>query len=688
MTQTSAGPKDQKRFRIFPHILTYIAYVGASLIVWNLYANYDTEPAFVFAPQGVSLAAFIILGYAAAPAVALASLTASVTHKFPWLIIGAHILSSVALPAVALMALRALGFRATFERVRDIGIFATVTVFAASIVPSISVFSRELYTSYFGPIQTISWLHLYVGSLVSMVMLTPLITCWAAGWPRMPKWKWVEPLLLIFLINALVFAYSVLPIFEKTGPFLYTVLLLPCFIVTLVIVLRYGMHFTTLTIATTSVLALLLSVNALNGDTSVLSLDERLLILEITLITFSFFFYILATIEENRKQAVVALQEYSHSLRRSLDARELDAEAKNQFISVLGHEIRNPLAAILSSVELLRLNSHDEAQRTRLLESIEDRVHSMGRLLDDIFDISRITRNKIVLKKGVLRARECLRRAAESVEFYMRKNKHYFKVSLPEPTVLLEADPVRIDQILANLLLNAIKYTPQGGHIELSGAYESGWLTVHVRDNGVGLSKDEQKRIFEPFMQINPRQSLMGGVGLGLTLAKNLTEMHGGSVAVESDGPGKGSDFIVRLPASEGSISEKARPAPYVITDGTEALIVDDNKKSAEAMSKLLRMHGMRAKTAFSGMEALEKAPRKKTDVVLLDIGLPDIDGFEVAKRLRGSHNPCILIALSGYGQPEHKHKARQAGFDHYLTKPASISQILELVRAGRGRRE
>lgn len=696
MTHPSDKPIERKQSQLSAYILTYFTYAAISLVVWSLYVHYDTEPAFVFAPQGISLAAFILLGYAAAPAVALASLTASIIHGFPWFIIGSHVISSVALPATALLALRALGFRPSFERVRDFGFFAIVAVLVAAIVPSISVLSRALYSMYFEPIQAISWLHLYVGSLVSMVILTPLVTCWAARWPHMPKKRWVEPLLLIFLLNAMVYTYSVFPIFDKTGPFLTTLFLLPCFIVILLIALRHGMHFTTLAVATTSVLVLLLSITAMNSETSVLSLDERLLILEITLIAFSFFLYILASIEESRKRAVATLEEYSRSLRRSLDARELDAEAKNQFISMLGHEIRNPLAAILSSVEILRNSTYTEQERARLLKGIETRVHSMGRLLDDIFDISRITRNKIVLKPEVLRAQKCLRSAADSVEYYIRKNKHHFDVSLPGTSVLLKADPVRIDQILTNLLLNAIKYTPQGGHIALTGTYEPDWLTIQVRDSGVGLTKDQQVRIFEPFMQINPRQSLMGGVGLGLTLAKNLTELHGGSIAVRSDGLGRGSVFTVRLPAYLGStrqasldLPQAKQAMPVQAPAGKEAatnpavsvLVVDDNEEAAGAMSRLLRAHGVSAQTAFNGADALKKAPLKARDAVLLDIGLPDMDGFEVAKRLREKKNPAILIALSGFGQPEHKHAAKLAGFDHYLTKPVSVTQILELIR-------
>jgi signal transduction histidine kinase/CheY-like chemotaxis protein len=442
-----------------------------------------------------------------------------------------------------------------------------------------------------------------------------------------------------------------------------------------------------------SLAMLTVSVSAISGrilghpaNPQGLDIPAQIVAAQTSLIVFALLFYFVAALEEARRDASLKLRAHSLELEEVVKEKEMISEAKTDFIAMLGHEIRNPLASLLFSLELLKVGGADAVQRAQITESMEDSVGLMNRLLEDMLDVARIARKNLVLRREFVIAGDVLGRAAEEALPLMHKNKHQFSITLPDTTVMIDADPVRIRQVVSNLLINAAKYTPEGGSIELHSSFDprEGVLDIRVKDTGIGLSEEEQKRIFEPFTQINPGRTLKGGIGLGLTLAQRLVELHEGMISVRSDGPGLGSEFIVRIPAHKVLQTQIASEAPQVNDTAQKGigtvLVVDDNVDAARSLSKLLEHYGFKSAVAHSGTEALEKAMATGPDTIVLDIGLPDISGFEVAKRLRAARSSSLLIALSGYGQDKNKSEAREIGFDHYFTKPVSVAQILDII--------
>lgn len=357
---------------------------------------------------------------------------------------------------------------------------------------------------------------------------------------------------------------------------------------------------------------------------------------------------------------------------------------KNEFLAMLAHELRNPLDAIRNSVQLLRMTTGDKRQN-RGRDIIERQTGKLARLIDELLDISRITQGRIHLHKKPVEVSTVLAGAVETVQPLMNERRHKLRVSVKEP-LWLAGDPARLEQILVNLLTNAGKYTEPGGCITVTARRDAATVIVQVRDNGIGMSPGTLSRAFELFSQNVPTLDRSGGgLGIGLALVKRLTEMHGGSIKASSEGPGRGSEFTLRLPLDEtaGDLS-----SPTAATTATAAgpsrrvLVVDDNRDSAEVLSQLLTITGHQVQTDYSGATALESAAAFHPDVVLLDIGLPGLDGYEVAKRLRQKpeFKQTLLIAVSGYCQEQDRKRSREAGFDHHLAKPIDHETLSTLL--------
>src|SRR3989344_4407921 len=374
-------------------------------------------------------------------------------------------------------------------------------------------------------------------------------------------------------------------------------------------------------------------------------------------------------------------------------------------MAIIAHELRNPLAPILSSLELIKVHARGRADTLRLISTAEKNAHNMSKLLDDLLEISRISGKKFKLKTRSVDIRECIQQAVQAVEPMIRERGHTLERATPAEPLYLEVDPLRIEQILVNLLSNAAKYTPPRGHIALSCTRDARYLLLTVRDTGVGIEREMQGRIFEPFVQINRTSSVLGGVGIGLSLTKRLVEMHGGSIEVLSEGEGRGSEFRVRIPliapkesaggseeleqrhASDAEIGTREgvgrgasgkRPRPKLMP--LDILVVDDNVDAATALGKLLEARGHDVMLCHDGASTLTSAESFKPDAIFIDIGLPDMSGYEVARELRKRGSPSALIALTGYGQESDKAKAREAGFAYHLTKPVSLAQIEEAL--------
>ncbi|MCG6158152.1 hybrid sensor histidine kinase/response regulator [Rubinisphaera margarita] len=372
------------------------------------------------------------------------------------------------------------------------------------------------------------------------------------------------------------------------------------------------------------------------------------------------------------------------------DLREFAAELsdadrrKTEFLATLGHELRNPLAPIRTGLEAMKLLDDDPDALAEIRSTMERQVQQMVRLIDDLLDVSRITQNKMELRKCRVALNDVVRSAVEATKPFVDEAGHELTVTLSSTPIFLDADPNRLAQIFSNLLNNSTKYTPDGGHIWLTVEGDGSDVIVTVKDNGLGIPTEMQDRIFEMFTQIDrPQEKSYTGLGIGLTLVKRLVEMHNGSIAIRSDGPGRGSEFSVRLPvlsdAFGGHSSETetaARANPLRI------LVVDDNKAAASMLRMVVKMLGNDVRLAHDGQQAVDVAEEFLPDVVLMDLGMPRMNGYEAARIIREKSwgKDILLVALTGWGQDEDRERSQAAGFDHHLVKPAEPAAVQLLL--------
>jgi PAS domain S-box-containing protein len=381
-----------------------------------------------------------------------------------------------------------------------------------------------------------------------------------------------------------------------------------------------------------------------------------------------------------RKQAEQKLAEQAEALREA-DLR------KDEFLATLAHELRNPLAPIHSALQILSLSNVDAASAKRSLSMIERQVRNMERLVDDLLDVARVVRGKIELRRERVELATVIAQAVETVQPVIDALGHRLAISIAEQSLAVDADPLRLAQAVGNLLTNAAKYTDRNGRIYVTAASEGPTAVIRIRDNGIGISPEMQPRIFELFVQVDhAAKRSQGGLGIGLPLVKNLVELHGGGVAVASEGLGCGSEFEIRLPLAIKilSLPDVAAPPEQRPTSSPGAfriLIVDDNQDAALSLAMLLRFQGHEVRVAYDGSAALELATPYRPDVVLLDLGMPGMDGFEVARRWRSmpGSKSTVLAALTGWGQTEDRTRTTAAGFDHHLVKPVDLKDLEKL---------
>jgi len=390
-----------------------------------------------------------------------------------------------------------------------------------------------------------------------------------------------------------------------------------------------------------------------------------------------------------RKMGELGLEAKTTELEQALLALQKSDKAKTHFLAVLSHELRNPLASILSAVELLQLRGELNPETKKSMNIIDRQVQNLKTLLGDLLDLSRIEQGKIQLRKYHVDVREIITRAAETAAPTIEARKHSLQVTLPTHEVVLFGDSLRLEQSIVNLLYNASKFSEPGSLILLTCMNTEKHIVISVKDEGIGIEQKFLEKIFEPFSDFDrPSTSLRGGLGIGLKLVKALIELHGGTVEAKSEGLGKGSEFIIRLPKGEPrDISPPVRAeqneSTTTIKNQQKILVVDDNQSAATAMSALLTALGYDALHAFSGRGTLTMIEQFSPDFFLLDIGMPDMDGYELAQELRNrpAHKDAILIAVSGYGQYEDQKRSRKAGFNEHLTKPVSARELQNIIQ-------
>src|SRR5690606_23132702 len=370
---------------------------------------------------------------------------------------------------------------------------------------------------------------------------------------------------------------------------------------------------------------------------------------------------------------------------RNMQKMREDDRRKDEFLATLAHELRDPLAPLSNVLELMKRSKGRDDILEQVRETIDRQLSHLVQLVDDLLDMSRITRNRLDLRKRRVELSSIIHQALDAARPMAASVKHELHVALPPEPVFLNADPVRLVQVFVNLLTNSCKYTRPGGHIWLSAEVQEDQVVVRVRDTGIGIPRNKLASVFEMFSQLPAARDLsQGGLGIGLTLVKRLVSMHGGTVEASSAGAGLGTEFIVRLPvpAEHSQVQVASRQNEESPATGRRILIVDDNRDSAASLAMLLETAGNTTHEAYDGPEALEAAEKFRPDVVLLDIGLPKLNGFEVCRRIRAQPwgENMTILAVSGWGQDDDRRKSREAGFDHHLVKPVDYNTLLKLL--------
>jgi PAS domain S-box-containing protein len=372
------------------------------------------------------------------------------------------------------------------------------------------------------------------------------------------------------------------------------------------------------------------------------------------------------------------------TLRHSQEALQEADRRKNEFIALLAHELRNPLAPIRYALATIARPELTGEQKLRSEAIIERQVSHMSRLLDDLLDISRITRGTLELKRSRVDLAEVIATAVEAAQPFLDAKRHELVVTQPEHTVTIDADAVRLAQVFSNLLINAAKYTGENGRVELVVNNDLNGVTVKVRDNGLGISPEMMPKLFHLFSQAHTTlERSESGLGVGLALVRGLVNLHGGSVSARSEGAGRGSEFVVRLPVGElsGASAVVPQAARALGARPRRVLVVDDNRDAADSSATLLELQGHRTATSYTGLGGLALGEAFKPEAVLLDIGLPDVNGYDLARRIRATDwgRGVCLVAITGWGQDADRQRAFAAGFDHHLTKPV-VPQVIETL--------
>ncbi|MSR70947.1 response regulator [Candidatus Kaiserbacteria bacterium] len=632
-----------------------------------------TFAALVWPAAGVGLAALVIYGYRLWPAIALGAFVINLSVGAGFFVaLGMAAGNTLEALAAAYVLRHYARFNPRLRHLRDniwfIAVALTAPLLSALIGVGSAWFGGQIPSAAFLTAATTWW----VGDMVGILVVAPFIFKWFPGPPlvRTPA-QYLE---LCLAVGA-VFCTAVFVFWTPQMHLTYYV-----FVPLAWVALRTGprgITFALFIAAATAVSGTLLGL----GPYTVHELFE----LQLFLGTMSALFLVLTTVVEERKEAQVLLGHHVDELERALSKASSEDKAKKDFLSILAHELRNPLAAILSSAELLRLQEVHAPDTAALLQTIDDRIRSMTVMLDDLLDISRISHNKLTLRKETISMDSVIDRSVRTSQAFIRSRGHTLSVRKPEQDLYLEADPIRLEQIIVNLLNNAAKYTNQNGSIEFSTKKDGDAAVITVCDNGIGIQKNMLERIFEPFFQIGRGSLPTQGLGVGLPLTRQLVELHGGTVKATSQGEGKGSQFTVRLPLPVHIQPPPASVPRRRLRGGTVShvkntrtiLVVDDNEVAANALARLLELRGHEVSVAYTGAEAVKKARELRPDIIILDIGLPDIDGYEVVRMLKEDKKfSSGLIALTGYAQPEDKQRAYKAGFHMHCTKPVGLKEL------------
>ncbi len=653
-------------------IVLFISYVAVSYAtMYYLPPSTGLRPAVTLA-----LAAVFFGGLRLWPVVFLAALASAILTGAQPLLVAAIPVSVTIQATLGAYLLRRARLDPLFRRYRDMLILAGTVILIAAILPSALLLVNEIRGL---PFTSADWGRYYAASAFCFVILTPLLLRWFAkpGLKRRPV-EVIELLVVFGILTAVSTALFIYRIPNVFGVSLLFVMLIPLFW----IALRLRPRFVTLSLCMLSIFGLV-SVFLHPRD---IPLPEQLLGMEMFMIVLAAIFLTITSIEEDRRVNTNLMLSQLATLENAVARISSESRAKNDFIAILAHELRNPLAPVVSAIELLKLKNSNDPEEAETLAMMEGRMGIVRRLLDDLLDISRISEGKLELQHEPVDLQSVINRAVISTEHHRKERHQRLTVKRSESRITLTGDPVRLEQIFSNLLTNASKYSSPGDPIVVTVRERERSAEIEVSDSGVGLEAADIDRIFLPFEQGEDGVRSMKGLGIGLSLVRSFVEMHGGTISVASPGKGLGSSFTVRLPilSSNGpargfraSVASLMTPADVT---GPSILIVDDNDAAAASLGRLLELRGCVVSYAYNGAEAIEQVHTLSPDVVLLDVGLPDIDGYEVAKTLRTQGFTGLVVALSGYSTADAKQRGKEAGFDHYLVKPAGLADLRRVI--------
>ena len=649
-------------------LMTAATYVSSAKLGLTL-AFIAEQVTVVWPPTGIALSAALLLGYRIWPAITIGAFIANVTTNAPVLAsLGIATGNTLEALAGAYLLNRIVGFCFSMERFRDIlglilfGAITSTTVSATIGVTSLCLTGMQPWQK-FGSL----WGVWFLGDGMGVVIVAPVILTLAAAQSRRRIQARGLSEFVAFMAILTVFAIFLFRQGSLLGPQYHP----PDYAIFPFLIwaaLRFGVCGTAITVFLTATVAILATVNG-HGPFSAGGVNENLISLQLFMFVAAVTSLLMAVSETNRKIA--------EDLLRDANRR------KDEFLAMLAHELRNPLAPIRNAVEVIRASKGDTGRLNWACNVMVRQIQHMSRLIDDLLDVSRITRGQIQLSPEPTDLNDLLKRALDSAREIISSKRLRLEADFFPGPVPISADVTRMEQVISNLLNNAVKFTPHGGTVSVQAVRDNDWAVLRVRDTGRGITPDLLPRIFDLFTQGDRSLDRSeGGLGIGLTLVENLVRMHSGSIEARSEGAGLGSEFIVRLPivatvpASNGETVAAAIPG-----QSKRILIIEDNVDAADTLAMMLQTMGHEAHAAYDGPSGLKDFAQWRPSIVLLDIGLPGMDGFEVAQRLRASSpkNHLKIIALSGYGSDSDRERSRNAGFDHHLVKPVN-SDALEKV--------